>query len=655
MKTSIHYIVVLLLLLVEIYGNIILETVQNEDKKASLTEECRSTLELYSYNWKNSSEDDSWALKMWDSSTKIPVGLLSYDSKEMGNFMECVETKSKSNEIFGKYCLGSITATNISCCNATNNNSPSFEVQVHLEKLLTLAAPGFELYTFPTWAICIPRNCTDSDVQVIMSNLQEVGVTLESLTCQTIDDVYPQLTTGAVIGITILSVIVAAIGLSTCYDVYCHFHKKDFVQQMFRALSIYTNSGKIFQMKKENSGQIGCLTGIRVISTIWIVIGHTRHFYVSGPIVNSKDAVTDNFILMKAVAEHVHAVDTFLMIGGVLVTYVFFKQKRYEKSFKIVGYYIHRYVRLTSPLAGLVLFSATLVRYTGSGPLWNTIIERFGNNCSKYWWSTLLYIQNYYNVDNMCLPHTWYLNVDMQLFLISPIILYLLKTRPKTAITILGFASLASISAGLWSVHQLVDKSNLGVSSEVFFNNYYLKTHSRAEPWLIGTIFGYLFAGDLLKPRKIPKTLLIPIWAACFTVMTMCVFGDYFFSNDLKNSLWNVLFVVLRKSVWCICLAWIIWACTANRKGILNIILSNSVFQFLDQFSYSIYLLHHVIVNIIVFSQKIPYFYTAMNVVYSFCGIYMFSLGLSVIWVLIFEIPIIVLQKNGYSNANKII
>lgn len=45
----------------------------------------------------------------------------------------------------------------------------------------------------------------------------------------------------------------------------------------------------------------------------------------------------------------------------------------------------------------------------------------------------------------MCLGYTWYLAVDMQLFLISPLILIPLIKKPKIGLSLLGFLIIASM------------------------------------------------------------------------------------------------------------------------------------------------------------------------------------------------------------------
>lgn len=107
--------------------------------------------------------------------------------------------------------------------------------------------------------------------------------------------------------------------------------------------------------------------------------------------------------------------------------------------------YIHRYLRLTPILAVIIVISLTLYKQLGSGPLYYTYILN-AINCDKYWWSALLYIQNYYNPEQICLNHTWYLSVDFQLFLVSPFLAYFVYRWPIVFVPVL--AGLVLVSMG---------------------------------------------------------------------------------------------------------------------------------------------------------------------------------------------------------------
>lgn len=64
--------------------------------------------------------------------------------------------------------------------------------------------------------------------------------------------------------------------------------------------------------------------------------------------------------------------------------------------------YFHRYLRLTPLFAVCIVVSMTIFRYFGTGPLWPFYnYMAVEESCRKYWWSALLYIQNYYNPDEM--------------------------------------------------------------------------------------------------------------------------------------------------------------------------------------------------------------------------------------------------------------
>lgn len=63
----------------------------------------------------------------------------------------------------------------------------------------------------------------------------------------------------------------------------------------------------------------------------------------------------------------------------------------------IFALYYNRFLRLTPLLGILVLSSVTIVRFFGDGPVWPQFYQHEAENCQRYWWSTLLQIQNYVN------------------------------------------------------------------------------------------------------------------------------------------------------------------------------------------------------------------------------------------------------------------
>lgn len=93
------------------------------------------------------------------------------------------------------------------------------------------------------------------------------------------------------------------------------------------------------------------------------------------------------------------AVDSFLLLSGLIVTWSILKELDKNKKLNLHMMYLHRYLRLTPPLAILILLSVSLFQHVGKGPFANENWLGVDNNqfCIDYWWSAFLYVQNYVN------------------------------------------------------------------------------------------------------------------------------------------------------------------------------------------------------------------------------------------------------------------
>ncbi|CAG9831887.1 unnamed protein product [Diabrotica balteata] len=125
-----------------------------------------------------------------------------------------------------------------------------------------------------------------------------------------------------------------------------------------------------------------------------------------------------------------------------------------------------------------------------------------------------------------CVAHTWYIAVDTQLYIISPLIFYLLKKHTKLGVICLAFAILASIALSFVkgyndNILPTVNNSyyaNVDVAFVMFY--FYLGTIARAAPWFMGTLLGYL----LTRPRF--QKPLSKAYAQGRPVMPQCPHGN---------------------------------------------------------------------------------------------------------------------------------
>lgn len=260
--------------------------------------------------------------------------------------------------------------------------------------------------------------------------------------------------------------------------------------------------------------------------------------------------------------------------------------------------YWHRYLRITPLLAATVLFTMSLFRFVGSGPFWPYLNWFLVGACNKHWWSTLLHFQNYESKEGMVrfavpkmislwrllqiyiflsmlhklIPHfprkkcckyihlspiktqltqnkstifsecsvchSWYLSVDMQLFIIAPALAYLVHRFKKTAILVILAAMLISM---VWIVFIHIDtnmtntyafllipdfvlitiprRSNhfsISIIWHIFryhpgVSRIFIPTHFRLPSWLVGFMTGILFVDYPMGTIRIPKVK----WIAC--------------------------------------------------------------------------------------------------------------------------------------------
>uniref|UniRef100_T1J952 Nose resistant-to-fluoxetine protein N-terminal domain-containing protein n=1 Tax=Strigamia maritima TaxID=126957 RepID=T1J952_STRMM len=358
--------------------------------------------------------------------------------------------------------------------------------------------------------------------------------------------------------------------------------------KIFLCFSFYTNALKLFNTEPRDSSLM-CLNGIRVFSMGWIILGHC---YATGAL------ATDNVLVPQAM----FAVDTFFVLSGLLVTYLYLKEHE-KKDGKIswLKFYFHRYWRLTPVYAVvLFLFYNILSPYYIDSPFWSDQ-GLSGDKCDKYWWVNLLYINNLLDLSDSCMGHTWYLANDMQFFVISPLILiFLTRYVPVSAIIAGSFILINWIATGVIATCYNVTDASTNFSEN--FDKIYIKPYCRIAPYIIGMICGYLLHRNKCQ-AKFNKIVVAAGWLIAFGLSSAVVFGIY---HSHSNQDGQSFYLALSRSTWSVALAWLIFACCNGYGGIVNSILSWPFWQPLGRLTYSTYLIHLAIIPIFVMGSEVP-------------------------------------------------
>ena len=350
---------------------------------------------------------------------------------------------------------------------------------------------------------CVPSSCTDPDVlngfQNFLNNVTASDNSLMAFlyNCHTADESIVMDASDYVVGALILLLFILIL-LGTVVDLTLNVLQlsmfSDRMAVVFQGFSLYENIGKLFHVVPNRDG-LGSIHGIRFLSMAWVLLGHTyMKFWTNNGFFNNSVDIMPLLTVsnaMAAVRSGIFSVDSFFLIGATLLAYLTLKELDKQRGgggeFWAL-YYLHRYLRLTGVYAAVVLLHVTYLKFLATGPNSYSLTE-MREGCRDSWWLNLLYINNF-DADlgrANCNSWTWYLAVDMQLFLISPLVIYPLWHWPRA-----GAAWSALLLVGATGLRLVRELQDFGDPAREALNYYevYTKPWYRCQPYIIGLMLG---------------------------------------------------------------------------------------------------------------------------------------------------------------------
>nr|CAD7571669.1 unnamed protein product [Timema californicum] len=622
-----------------------------------ITNQCSNHIHHYLNNLANYTD---WAINMFDSSTKLPSGVVTGNTLNMGNYDQCVSVAVNDGDdvhFLGQHCTVSVqfTLAADSCTSFAGGDMCDLIVAI-------AAAAGLKNWHSRTtvpyhWSYCVPSTCTPSEVNAALSDAfkvlavpgrVDVTVSVPSDKCLTLwsmrrdftvadytfiwnipgpDVCQVKLATVFSFGVRGSDLALASVSRScpseesgcVAASTYVPFdgerHRSDLAKvgeswralMALRAFSVYSN-GRELLSTRSTGGTMTSLNGLRFLSICWIIFGHTTTSYYPYGLYALSTNYANGLGIGKVELEEVNpnlrggrvenhlgtpplpsSLDRdsnldLLVLSSMNPTIVF----------SIV-------TRLTPPYAMVVFFYATMFYHVGSGPLWDTWVGVNRDNCVLNWWANLLYVNNYVDVANICMSHSWYLSVDMQMFWVSPVIVYPLWKWPRVGQCVLGVALLASVAAPLMvtAVNQLAG-AMLYTTNDLMVGQVYIEVYSRmytrAGPYLIGIALGYLLHHTNLDSHNIqtPSMMVVFGWCVCTTSLLAVLFGVFGMYQDdhVYNTVEASVYAGFHRTVWAFGVAWILFACVNGYGGPVDAVLSCQILQPLSRLTYCAYLCH---------------------------------------------------------------
>eukprot|EP00095_Tigriopus_kingsejongensis_P000457 maker-scaffold217_size252476-snap-gene-1.30 protein:Tk00457 transcript:maker-scaffold217_size252476-snap-gene-1.30-mRNA-1 annotation:"hypothetical protein DAPPUDRAFT_301951" len=672
----------------------------------------RESLE-YAKNLFQSPSD--WAYEMLDSTGKTPDGILT-DTKDLceilhiwtshptlcdlipefwgtvvmpagntqglGHYQGCVSVTTE--EFLGRFCLVQL---------ASSSNTDARMYQGYDTKPRMPTVPGWvggilpdnwtdvELVSFYLdntnimWGQCIPSGCTSEDVLVnsffIYDSLKSFAA---PLTCETREkDAEMATLDNTGLGIAIMfGVLGGIIALCTVFDMIWIAYHSDSQHsgeshmgfKLAKSFSAATNCIKIFTINKSGGDNLACINGLRVISMVWIIFGHTYLNFSGGPsqrpkLVENVNFGKDSSMGYELVMNAFPAVDTFFFMSGLLVGYLSFLELQ-KGRFNIILFYVHRYIRLTIPLALVIAFEAGIVYSLGSGPIWWMNGYNPSKFCRKNWWTNLLYINSFVHQNEQCLGVTWYLACDMQMFILSPLIfwpMYKLKDSLQKALSywMVFMLVFTIVPVSLMVAFELPPTHVILVLYDYdalsMDQDFYQRFYTRFQPYLIGILLGFVFFKTRGKEVAIAWYVSLGAWIASLACLFAVVFGtwsmrrDSTFFHPSYSPFVSVLYQGFGKVAWSLALGWITFACVKGYGGVVNSFLSWGFFVPLARLCYMVYLVHWDVLSL--FTQTLTYTVdmVPITMLIYVTALTLIAFGIGLVGTLVVEAPFINLEK----------
>ncbi|CAF1288675.1 unnamed protein product [Rotaria sordida] len=420
----------------------------------------------------------------------------------------------------------------------------------------------------------------------------------------------------------------------------------------FHRIAIELSAYTAILKPMSNTGAMKCLNGIRVLSMLWIIWGHTYNYIGDQSYFLLTQNALDLLDLQKTrvdaqiIINALYGVDTFFLISAMLVTLSLMrmlKKNGMPKWYFWPLMYLERYLRLIPPYIMIFLLYIYVVPYIGRGPLWTT--ENFpmkNADCHDYWWAYFLLVNNFVpgGKGTRCLGYYWYVSNDFQLFLIAPFLIVPLYYFPVIgSFMLIGILAASSCILG-FNIANTYRVGHILPTLQAIWEDTYIKPYCRAGPYVIGIVLGYIFFKTDKKKIHLHPLLHLFYWSLTIAFMATSIFGNW--RNHEEGAVpmppnVYVLYFVLSRIAWPLAIAWIIFSCYKGLAPLIDSILSWRGFTFFAYTSYTTYLIHPMIMVYYMFAQQNLFHATDITLLYLFFGHLVFALLLGFVAHLVFE------------------
>ncbi|XP_015792604.1 O-acyltransferase like protein [Tetranychus urticae] len=573
----------------------------DEIDKLPIGKQCK---QFFTKNQEARFEDRTWAHELEDAQGKIIYGVMKGNTEFMGDFDECVNLKvgtendpwadaDGNQPIFtGRYCTVILSL---------KQDNSSLSQQNHLR--------GFKAEKISRLGFCSLTACSKDDLSNLMkAKFEDDLVGLKVTGCDGPEE-WQLASTPSLIRFTFGALITLLIAGTILDRVVGNDEEvaKPFWVEMITSFSAPRNLRSIL-VENATPEKSRFINVLKAICMLLVLHGH-------GPLTIrfvSLNSITGLYYMLAGPFQAVVnagflAVDFFLFTSAFISVKVVFPRFRelFEQRARLSSYLTnvafvlgYRYMRIIPSLVFLMMMHIWSENFI-AGPLWREYVDKFLSPCRNQWLPNILMLTNVlpWNPEEPnCAFHSWYLGLDMQLFIFSLVFFIILGAiKPRLAITLnLIFLALSIAAKGVMTYFYNYPPTVLfgnRARETLYFSHIYTKPWFRADPYILGLLFGYFtMSGHQLKLSKVTKIAIhtLVIGAMLFVLKVPFFYHDV----DTYATIGIAAYGALHRTIWALCLGWIFYSSYSNDFPILTKIADWHIWEVLSNVSYQFFLFH---------------------------------------------------------------
>ncbi|XP_029050764.2 nose resistant to fluoxetine protein 6-like [Osmia bicornis bicornis] len=585
-----------------------------------------------------------WSLRMLDASGQPTSGYVSGNNYWVGNRLECEflsqkrqfplsEKKIRNNSIYRNPAEEFPPfELNFFGAHLSQNGTVQYHISVPLEEIIVLG-------------LCLPASCSENEVGTMLKKVfddrllpfgQLYSTDFELIKISNLKDDHAWLLSGTIITILfILTVLFGTTIVATLYDILIYqkrlqkktddyddhtielknntvekseYNEEDAVPSEPKAanriakilicFSAYSNMKQIFKLDN-SSKDLRAFHGIKVLGIIWINFMHSLIYTLNVTGNKAEILIATTNIESQILTNGSLSVDTFFFVSGFLVVFGFTKNLQRNNNnvslssnvMTFIRVIIKRYIRITPTYLIIILLAIINFAWMEKFSLMY-FYEPAHELCSKYWWRNILYINNLFEWNDMCLTWSWYIADNMQFFVFSIFVLMLSSSYYYTALSL----SIGTMSLSMLVHAYIIYNAGYIPTFDMQFETFsfiYMRPWMRIPPYIVGMGTSAFLAKCNYKLHLSRKAL-----AACWFLSVLCNCSILFGISNRNVSLTvSVLYETFSRFAWSLGIAWLVIACATNNGGIINQFLSLKYWIPFSRVTLCAYLLNPILIQ----------------------------------------------------------